>query len=62
MSDLIKVGDTVDVHFVDGDYLLNAKVIGTPADVGDSWKLVMPDGQAVNVVLYARMSRRQYAL
>jgi len=67
MSNKIEVGDIVNIYFTSSNALWNVKVLGRPADVGDSWKLQSTEhrlnsqykGQLHNVVLYERMDLKE---
>jgi hypothetical protein len=53
----IEVGDYVDVFFTSSDALINGRVLYTPQDTGDSWRLVGDDGTLYYVQIFEKMIR-----
>ena len=56
-EDRIDTGSIVNVSFTSSSFIPEAVVLGTPADTGDAWKLMMPNGTVVYVQSYERMDK-----
>ena len=57
----IDSGDTVDVHFVEGNSIFAAKVHHSPSATGDSWIIEEADGTIRYVQMFEQIVRRPTA-
>lgn len=57
MSDIIEIGDRVNVFFPTANAEFDVEVLYGPQDVGDSWKMKRADGTPINVQLFSKMER-----
>jgi hypothetical protein len=54
----MRVGQKVNVHFVNNQSLFDMEILYCPCATGDSWSLRGPDGREHHVMLFAHMEER----